>query len=207
VNSDFVTDAELTGLINTAYKELYGLLVKASLHRAENTEVITATGAASYALPDDFFGLIGVYRTVGEDKFPLERFGDKFQPGTRTGDACQYRISGSELILYPRPSSGSYDVVYIPMPGDMASDGDTMDGVLGWEEFVVLDASICVLEKEESDTSKLEFKRDRILRRIADEAAMVEFTETPRILNTRDQGIKDPASYFNYRSGDYESDY
>jgi hypothetical protein len=203
VGSAFVTDAELTGLINTAYKELYGLLVRASLHHAEETEVITATGADSYELPEDFLGLIGVYRTVGEEKVPLERFPTKFRPGTRTGDACMYRISASELILYPKPDSGDYDLVYIPVPGDMASDGDTMDGMLGWEEFVVLDAAISVLEKEESDTTKLEFKRQRILARIADEAQIAEFTETPRILNVREdwRQVRDPADWYT-RSGD-----
>ncbi len=194
VGSTFVTDAELTERINVAYKELYGLLVRNSLQRSETTYTVTANGAASYALPANFLGLIGVYRSVGEDFVPLERFDDKFKPGSRTGDASKYRVVGSNLVLYPKPSSGTYDVVYIPVPGDMAADADTMDGVLGWEEFVVLDAAIYVLEKEESDTSKLEFKRDRILKRIQDEAQIAEFTQAPRIRNTRFVGNSDPDS-------------
>lgn len=186
-NSEFVTDAELNQLINTSYAELYGLLVKASLHRAEKTYVVATTGADDYPLPADFFALIGVYRTYGEDKVPLERFPDKFRPGTRIGDATMYRVVGMELVLYPKPGSGDYDLVYIPLPAELVSEADTMDGVLGWEEFIVLDVSINVLEKEGSNTMTLERKREMILKRIQDDAQMVEFTETPRLLSVRDE--------------------
>jgi hypothetical protein len=195
-NSGFVTDAELTQLINTAYKELYGLLVRKSLQRAESVETITADGSESYDLPDDFLGLIGVYRNWGEHTTPLERFPDKFRPGTREGDALMYRLVNESIVLYPRPSGGTYDLVYIPVPEDLSVDTDTLEGVLGWEEFVVIDAAINVLAKEESDTRMLEMKRARILQRIEDEANVVEFTETPRILNVNETWRRpvDPAS-------------
>jgi hypothetical protein len=204
VGSDFVTDAEINDLISTAYKELYALLVSKSLNRAETAVGITITGAASYALPTDFFALIGIYRTVGEDQIPLDRFPDKFRPGTRTGDATMYRIQGSTTVLYPKPTAGTYTMLYVPAPAALTVDADTVNGVVGWEEFLVVDAAICILEKEESDTSKLEFKRERILRRIADEAQMVELTETARIQNVRaDWRVEaDEAGRFNYRSAD-----
>jgi hypothetical protein len=196
-NSEFVTDAEITQLINTAYKELYALLVGFSLHRAESVQSITADGSASSDLSADFFSLIGVYRTYDEDKVPLERFPDKFRPGSRTGDATMYRIQGVDLVLYPKPSSGTYEVLYIPVPAELSSGSDTLDGVMGWEEFVVLDASIAVLDKEGSDTTKLEMRREKILKRIEDEAQLVEFTETPRLLNVHDKWRmrRDPADW------------
>lgn len=201
--SEFVTDAEITQLINTSYKELYGLLVRASLHRAEEVETVATNGAASYALPADFFSLIGVYRTYDQDKVPLDRFPDKFRPGARTGDATMYRVVGNDLVLYPKPSSGSYDVVYIPLPTELEVAADELDGVLGWEEFVVLDCAINVLEKEGSNTTTLERKRDMILRRISDEAQLVEFTQTPKIqdVNADWRRPRDPAD-FTYRGDD-----
>jgi hypothetical protein len=203
VGSDFVTDTELNDLINTAYKELYAHLVAKSLNRTETSYAVPITGAASYALPADFYSLIGVYRTEGLDKLRLTRYSDTFQPSTRTGDACEYRVVGSNLALHPVPTGGTYTLVYIPVAPVLATDADTVNGVLGWEEFIVLDVAICCLEKEESDTSKLEYKRDRILKRIADEANAIEFTETVRIRNTRDDSsFTDPASIFNYRSAD-----
>jgi hypothetical protein len=205
-NSEFITDAELTQLINTSYKELYGLLVRASLHRAETTYAVVTDGSASYTLPTDFFGLIGVYRTYSQDKVPLERFPDKFRPGERTGDATMYRVVGSAVVLYPKPSSGTYDLVYIPVPGELVSAADELDGVLGWEEFVVLDAAINVLEKEGSNTTTLERKRAMILQRISDEAQMVEFTETPRIQNVRApwRDLSDPADWAPGRGDGYD---
>lgn len=203
-NSEFVTDAELTQLINTSYKELYGLLARKSLQRAESVEVIAADGSSSYDLPSGFLSLIGVFRDYGEYKTPLERFPEKFRPGSRTGDAKFYRIVGSTVVLYPKPSSGTYDVVYIPIPADLVDDDDTVDGVLGWEEYVVIDVSINVLAKEESDTRHLEGRLAKIHQRIEDEAQLVEFTETPRLLNVHETWRQhvDPASQDRLVSGD-----
>lgn len=176
-NSNFVTDDELTQLINTEYKELYGLLVRYSLQRTESTSTISADGSSSYALPSNFYSLIGVFRTEGQAQVRLSRFGERFRPGTVTGTACQYRLQGANIVLYPTPSSGTYTVLYIPVPSDLSADADTVDGVLGWEELVVINAAIKVLQKEEADTSVLKQDRQELLMRIKMEADAVEFTE------------------------------
>lgn len=186
-NSTFVTDAELNQLINTSYAELYALLIRHSLQRAEITFPIAANGAADYALPADFFSVIGVYHIPSSDNsYPLERLPDKFRPGTRSEEVSTgYRLTGNRLMLYPR-STGSYELVYIPVPGLMTLDTDQMDGVLGWEEFVVVDAAIKVMHKEESNTNHLLLERQHLIDRIMDEANAVEFTTTPMIQNVYD---------------------
>jgi hypothetical protein len=195
VGSEFVTDAEITQLINTAYKELYALLVRKSLQRAESVQTIVADGSAFYPLNSDFVGLLGVYRVLGDERLPLKRHSDRFRPGSRQGDAVSYRLVNSTVELYPQPTSGEYELVYVPLPGELTDPTDELDGVLGWEEFVILDAAICVLEKEESDTTKLERKRGRILQRIEDEAQLADLHSVVRIEDTRDYDtLADPAS-------------
>jgi len=186
-NSTFISDIELNQLINTSYSKLYGLLIRHSLQRAESVFTLTATGAASYALPSDFFSCIGVYYLRStEPAVPLERLPDKFRPGTRTeSTATHYRLTGATLTLYPR-TSGSYEMVYIPIPGTLVLDADVLDGVLGWEEFVVVDAAIAVLHKEESDAKHLLFERQELMNRVIDEANAVEFTTTIKIQNVYD---------------------
>lgn len=198
--SEFVTDTELNQLINSAYQELYALLARESLHRSESVSTITATGADDYAVPTGLLGIIGVYRTYDLDKVPLERFPDKFRPGGRTGDALMYRVSGTRLVLYPKPSSGTYDVVYIPTCPVLTVDADSVEGVVGWEEFIVIDAAINVLAKEESNTQMLEIKRMQIIDRIRADAQMREFTETPRLLNVR-EGWRTQTDPADWRAG------
>ena len=48
----------------------------------------------------------------------------------------------------------------------MTSDSDTVNGVNGWEEYIVVDTAIKMLAKEESDTRYLERQRERLLQRI-----------------------------------------
>src|SRR5690606_9023000 len=128
------------------------LLLRKPLQRAESVETITADGSPFYALPADFLGVIGVFRDAGEVKYPLKRFPDKFRPGNRQRIAHYYRLQGNTLVLFPKPTTVTYALVYIPLPGTLSTDSDELDGVLGWEEFVVIEASINVLTKEESNT-------------------------------------------------------
>lgn len=191
-NGQFVTDAELTGLINVSYKHLYGTLVEHSLHRSETTQTITATGASSYALPSDLFSLLNVYRYENtQRRYRLDRFSDRFKPGPGdTGEASHYRVRGSSLVLWPAPNSGVYEVEYIPVPADLSADADELDGVLGWEEYVVLDAASKVLVKEGSleEAQLCMQERDALLKRIEDQANLAEFSETRFIEDVRGNG-------------------
>lgn len=185
-DSEFVTDAELNQLINTSYNELYGLLVRHSLHRSETVQEITATGATSYPLASDFYAVLGVFRVDGTERCLLPRHDHRHRPNTAvTGPATSYRIVGSTLQLSPLPTSGTYELVYVPVPADLTADADTLDGVLGWEEYVVVDVAIRVLMKEESDVSDLRAERERLQARIVDEANHVEMTDGIVVQNTR----------------------
>ncbi len=176
-HTEFVTDDELDQLINTEYKELYGLLVRHSLQRTETVGTITADGSTDYDLPADFYSLISVFRVEGNARVRLPRHGERFRPGPVSGPATSYRVVNFTLELYPQPASGTYEYLYIPVPTDLEVDADTLDGVLGWEELVVLGAAIKCLDKEEATTDHLERQKNTLIKRIQDEAAAVEFTE------------------------------
>jgi hypothetical protein len=176
-NSSFVSDSELNQLINTEYKELYGQLVRYSLQRSETLEVVTADGSSDYALPLDFYSLIAVFRVDSTTRIQLPRHSERFRPGTVLGMAQSYRLIGGAIEFYPTPTTGNYELLYIPVPAELSLDEDTLDGVLGWEEMVVLAVSIKVLDKEEANADHLRRDKAEIMRRIQDEAAAVEFTE------------------------------
>lgn len=184
--STFVTDAEITRLINVSYAELYGHLIRWSMNMAESLTTITATGAANYDLATDFYSLIAVFRVSGDQRIRLERHSARNRLGANpSGEATSYRIINSTIEFYPRPSSGTYELVYVPTCGQLASGTDTMDGVLGWEEYVVIDCAIHILDKEESDTANLRSDRAVILQRIEDEASAAEMSESWVVESTR----------------------
>ncbi len=200
--SSFVTDSELTGLVNVSYSELYGELVRAGLHMSESVQTVTATGASTYALNSDLFAVIGVFRVDGTHRSRLVRHSVRHRPDTSVkGPASSYRVIGTTVTFHPLPVSGTYEVVYVPVPGTLSADADTVEGILGWEEYLVLDVSIKVLDKEETDARHLRAERERLLARIRDEAALEEMSEGSYIDNvrSRNSGTDDEAEYNAYR--------
>lgn len=202
--SSFVTDAEINGLINTSYAELYGNLVRSGIQSSETTYSVPVDGSESYALPADFYAMLGVFQVVNGHSIRLRRHDVRHRPNsTDRGDALTYRLSGMTVILNPRPTSGTYEIVYVPIPGTLTADDDELDGVLGWEEYVVLDCAIKILDKEESESRHLRAERERLLARIQDEAAAVEMTETWTVAITRPytdlEASIDPSSEYTRR--------
>lgn len=181
-NSSFVSDAEWLSYINASAAWLYDLLVKAydEDYYLTSTTFTTST-ATSYSLDDDldltdFYKLRGVsiVPATGEE-LPLKRytFGDRgrtnnLYSSSRLGrSALRYRLSGRNIELKPTPQSGqTIKLWYIPSITPLVGDTTTIDGINGWEEFVVINAAIMALNKEESDvtalTQQLQIYLDRI---------------------------------------------
>ncbi len=171
-------DAELNGYINGSYKELWGLLVRSSLVRDEASQTIVADGSATYALPVDHYSTIAVFRVYGTEMVKLERDDQSERPhgapGARTGTADKYRtarVAGAKTMeLSPRPSNGSYIHSYIPAPADLTLETDSVESVLAWDEYIVIDAAIKCLRKEDSSTTALKQDKAEIFVRIKEES-------------------------------------
>jgi hypothetical protein len=156
-DGEFVTDAELLDLANQSRKQLFARLVKYGLHTVteSNTDISPTAGSAlTYALPNDFYAVAGVFRQEDQAWIRLSRHDQRHYPRDEIESvASTYRIHGymedAVIELAPRVESGTYRIRYIPMPADLALDADTVDGIAGWEEWIVLDVAIKVLHKEQ----------------------------------------------------------
>jgi hypothetical protein len=177
----FAPNAEVDALINRGYKELYGHLVRHGMHRSETIYEITADGSGSYALPSDYFATLVVHRVEDGVGTVLARHDHRQRPRTDMGGvpAVTYRIVGSDIEFDPVPEDGTYEVCYVPVPGLLSADSDTMDNVLGWEEYIVLYAAAKLLQKEGSFGAAKELRSDarELLARIQDEAHAAEMSE------------------------------
>jgi len=80
----------------------------------------------------------------------------------------QYRIIGNNIRFIPTPSSGQpIRLLYVPrLPQLLAETDITTLGFSGWLQYVIVRAAKYALDKEESDTSKLDaellFMKQRI---------------------------------------------
>ena len=181
VGSQFVTDSELNDYINRSYAELYDLLIQKygdNYFVAAPFSFSTDGSSIQYALPSDFYKLLGVDLALSntDDSFVTVHqfeFGDRNRYSVPNFQSfygvtnLRYRLNGNNLWLTPKPAANqTIRIWYIPRIIYLSADGDTMDGISGWEEYVIIDAAIKCLQKEESDISILAGQKVAIIQRI-----------------------------------------
>lgn len=181
-----LTDTELNSRLSASYGKYHAKLVKSGFSYAgEVTQTIVATGADSYPLDPGHAHTLRVdFQYDSQNWEPLDEIDvrelEDYQ-FTGSSQAYAYRLVGNNLVLYPTPSSGTYRHIYVAAPADLASDSQLVNGVTGWEEALVIDTAISVLQKGGDDVSVLLRDRDLIDARIDEEAQMRVLTQTHRI--------------------------
>lgn len=175
-NSGFVTDAELTDLINRAVAELHDVLagINGDMRLEKESSITTSANTRTYALPSDFLTVTSVWFDAGtgqlvkiEPYMPREAQDDWQASGWSYLSRVTYRLQGANIRFVPLPS-GRYTVTlkYIPTSTVLSSGGDTIDSVNGWDEWVLAQVCALVCAKSESDPSFWMAERDRQLHRI-----------------------------------------
>ncbi len=177
-DGEFVTDAEILGLINVSHKHLFGMLVESGLHTVEETVYdVSPDGSLTYALPDDCFAVSGVFRAESGYYIPLSRHDQRTFPRDATEIiAWSYRTHGAlesaVIELNPRASTGTYKIRYVGVPDDLSDDADSIEGVIGWEEWIVLDVAGKILMKEKiwEAVDRLQGRQDKLTLKIEAQA-------------------------------------
>lgn len=189
-NTDYVTDAELKGILSTGYGELYSVLVASGMRYFVSDQTINGDGQASgFALPNDYLSTASVWYVRGnsstnERLTPLDEIMQQERhlwPGVRPAQV--YILGQAEIELLPIPPMGKeYRHQYVPQPPDLSSadDMDTVDVVTpDGEAFLDAYLQVDMLAKEESDVTGAVAKRQRALQRL-EEWSVLRSLNTPR---------------------------
>lgn len=187
-NSEFVTDAELTTWINASATELYDLLVAAygQDYYLTSDSISVVSGTATYALPADFYQMTGLDIPYNGQVLTVRpfRWHERNRRSDLDGDLfnLRYQIQGGNLKFIPTPAATvTATLWYIPAFTSLAADDDTLDGINGWEEFVVIDCAIKARIKEEAGTTELERAKAYVLKRIEDMKGNRDSAEPMRV--------------------------
>ena len=205
-NSEFISDSELNSYINNSIAELHDIIIQAygGDYYIKDVEFTTSGSASSYELStvipdDDFYKLRGLdaklnnthwftltpftFNERNRDQQILERLGVAY---------IRYRLVGSTIRFTPVPDDNiAVRVWYIPKAQVLSSDSDIYDDINGFAEYVIVDAAIKMMQKEESDVSVL-FAQKQALKRRIEEAA-----------NNRDAGMGESVSDIYNENNDY----
>lgn len=206
----FVSDQELISYINQSYFELYDLLVGQYEDYYVATPLTFATDGVTqlYDLPDGtlYSGAPALYKLLGVDlglsnttnawvtlkKFDFitrNRFVYPQLNSTYLGVFnLRYRLVGNKLMFIPLPSGGQFvRLWYIPRLTQLTGLSQTADGISGWTEYIITDAAIKCLQKEESDVTVLAAQKMGLIKRIEDMAMNRDAGQPDTISDTRTQ--------------------
>lgn len=199
-NTTFVTDAEVNSYINQSADELWDLLTSADENYGLTSATIAISSGNTLNLPNDFYKLKGVDDiTDSANPISLRRFNfterNDFTNLRPTGGSVvqsyarvMYIISGNQLLFEPPENAiGTYKIWYIPVQPSLTGDSDTLDGISGWTEYVIVDAAIKCRIKEESSIGDLERAKDDLRRRILNSANSRDHSTPETISRTRRQ--------------------
>lgn len=102
----------------------------------------------------------------------------------------QYRVMGNKINFIPTPSGGQVlRIWYIPRLTELLKDTDITElGYSGWLNYVIVRAAKYALDKEESDTTKLDEELLYIRKNIEAAAQNRDSGQPDRISNTRSGG-------------------
>jgi hypothetical protein len=210
-NDPNIGTAEILSYINGSYLEFYDLLVTTfgeDYYTAQAT--ITTDGTNQlFALPDGtlyaaapafYKGMLVEGNTgagnngwVTLKKFNLgekNRFNLYNQAAVSGYFWPRYRLHGSKIMLQPLPAAGLLlRLWYAPKLTPLAADADPMEDWGGWLEYVVIDAALKCVAKQERDVSVLAGRKTAMKARIELAAQNRDLGEPNTVTETTPEGF------------------
>lgn len=161
--TDRFPKSEVIDEYNESLAALYDRILRArgQEYFEKSTPITTTSNVATYDLPSDFYEIISIELNVAGYAYKLRRF-DREQRAylgstalSFSGEYFRYMVHGKgtysaadTIEFLPIPASNSaVTLFYVPCAAKLAADGDTFDGVNGWEEYAILDAASKLLVK------------------------------------------------------------
>lgn len=177
-STTFVSDAELTRLVNLKVRELYDMLVEARGlgYYASTATLAIVGGTSAYSLPADFYQVDSVTLEWGPreqevvDKVQTNRGRAWYANGPTWSRWAPkgYMLMPAQIEFLPVPAGAvACRLRYVPTCATLTADGDTFDGVNGWEKLVALGVAFELLGIDKrSPTASLQRAYDEQVARI-----------------------------------------
>ncbi len=159
----FMTDLEITSLLNYFLRRVYTRLVRArssNYYRASTTVNVT-TGVSVYALVAQVFEIISASYALGANEAePIyayteaERHMFDVSPGWARDQRVAYQLQGNNVSFIPVPAGGyTVTINYVPAYINLVAPDDLFDGVVGFEDAAIWEVVAAMQAKDEADPS------------------------------------------------------
>jgi hypothetical protein len=194
-SNDFVSDLEVQTYINAGLAELHDILIQtygqdyyvsnATFNTVAGTDTYPINSSTSGPNISNFYKLRGMDAKVnGADYFTLRPFNFNERNVYQNWGSwsllgltnIRYRMVGDNIVFTPQPDNVTeVKVWFIPTAQQFdstapATSTTTFADINGYAEYVVIDAAIKCLQKEESDVQVLMAQKTAMKRRIEEAA-------------------------------------
>lgn len=194
--SSFVTAAEVDQYVLDSAGELVDLILEncdVEHFAVLSSPIATIAGTPEYALPSDFYRLLGVDLSYQGDLHPLRRLTfreRRFSPSDRDWghpSGVRYSLLNREIAFNPVPKSEhTFFVWYVPLPVSITNmAANPFQSFTGWDEYIIVDVAAKCLEKEESDSTALRARKLALAERIATAARKIDSSDMDTIADTQ----------------------
>lgn len=209
-HSDVVTIPEANSYINKSGAELHDLLAQAYGEKYVMNDVTFATQAAKEKYnfvtdcgAADFMALQGLDQLIGGRWLKLRDFKfserEQYQQPFGGGARPAYRFHGANLVIAPIPTSVVQTKLYYTPTWDLlAADADTFDTIDGWEEYVIVDACIKMLTKQDLPCDVFMQQKAEMRARINAMKLLRNTAEAPRIVDVNDDDSSPYSTWGRY---------
>jgi hypothetical protein len=162
VNSSFVTDSEILGMLNQAHQDAYLAVIKANEGYFVEDSSLAVTGE-TVSLPVTAFKIVGVDHEINGRTVTMRRFNFqernqvKSLPGSwRMAGFSKYRycITGNKIRFMPIPDCAfTATLYYIPFTPNLTLAGTLDYPVAQWDCYLINTAAAVCVAKEERDNT------------------------------------------------------
>lgn len=188
--SAFFTTQDMFDLLNSSFTEFYDVLITAFQNyfvKDPPYEITLSPGTSMYDLPTDFYKSILMEELLSPNQsnvlFPFN-------------ELERNSIISTDTAAIPFTT---VRMRYIPAPPTFTDLLETIDGISGWDELIVTDMAIAMLESEESDTSALDRRKQRLLTRIQSNAQNRDITMPSVVTDITPQALGLVQNTLQYR--------
>jgi hypothetical protein len=180
---EHIAPAEVAECANEVYGDLYSLVCSGADAYFQTTYAFTATGAVSYDEPDNHLSTVMLERVESSGgRYPLTKLlaQERHLFGGLTSSSCAsaYSLIDDQIFLYPKPSSGDFELLYIPQPPDLTTylDTDKIDVVNVYgEQFFMYGVAALIKSKSEDDVRFFLSRQERAEEKLVEWAAQRSF--------------------------------
>lgn len=200
-NTGFVTDAELTDMLNCSLGDLDDTLVS-TYEDYKLTDYLTSIstpveGQNYFALPSDFLKCRGVDRQFNGTYMTMDNY--NFTKRNQYSFPVMnfvygyldvyYRIQDGYCFVIPwQNCAANYRLWYIPKFLTLVNDGDVLPAYMdtqAWSEYAVVDTCIKILAKQDLDPTTFMAQKAALQARIINAAKPRDAGPVKRVQNTR----------------------